>query len=531
MYYVNLEQKEAVMNPHLYPQVVLVDDEPLTVRGYSLMLQDFFRVIAFTDPLEALAYFEEEKPEDLLLIISDARMPDLPGTDLLHKAAHILPGSQRIMVSAAKDFEVAKEAVNRGKVHCFLTKPLHPILLINVAIASVEQVLVRRIREQHFFVNQLTPIERNHLDHIQQVFQEVDCVEYEKHPRILVAYQEYYRCLHAYRTQRIDRQCLETVFHPPAINDKIVGSIHLRQDMLRAALLLEKAGQTEENFHEQKEWMAEAGVIIKETAHRMAIEQLNGIIPLLVDTFPELMAWGMAKSLFSTRQKTLIEACQNKTRRMSWIINTLGPLTITYEGQAIDAMSLLKQKESKLLTFLLSRAGKRTPVEVLLETFWPDKSEKQGLNSLYQILHTLRRILEPDLDQPKDSRLIRYQDRYCWLDATQARIEDLTLTKEMDIALEQWQAGKTEAFLTTCQALAQMYHNPYLNEWQYEDWITDRRNEIRMKWQKILFHYVNVLVNQDRFQEAQLILASAIQIGLVAEEMDQQFLWKHEGKS
>ena len=519
------------MKPHLHPQVVLVDDEPLTVRGYSLMLQDFFQVTAFTDPLEALSYFEEAKSEDILLIISDARMPGLPGTVLLHKAAQILPGSQRIMVSAAQDFEVAKEAVNRGKVHCFLTKPLHPILLINIAIASVEQVLMRRIREQHHFVNQLNKIERSHLNHIQQVFEELDCIDYEKHPGILVAYQEYYRCLQAYRSRRIDRKCLETVFHPPAASNAVISSIHLRQDILRAALLLEKAVQMEENFHEQKEWMAEAGVIIKETAHRMTAEQLNGIIPLLVEAFPELMAWGMSKSLFSARQKTLIEACQKTTRRTSWTIKTLGPLTITYEGQAIDAMSLLKQKESKVLTFLLSRAGKRTPVEVLLETFWPDKSEKQGLNSLYQILHTLRRTLEPDLDQPKDSRLIRYQDRYCWLDATQARIEDLTLTKEMDNALKEWQAGKTEAFLTACQALAQLYHNPYLNEWQYEDWIINRRNEIRMKWQKILFHYVNVLVNQDRFQEAQLILASAIQIGLVAEEMDQQFLWKQERKS
>ncbi len=519
------------MNPHFHPQVVLVDDEPLTVRSYSLMLQDFFRVVAFTDPQEALLYFEAAKPEDILLIISDARMPDLSGTDLLHKVAHILPGSQRIMVSAAQDFDVVKAAVNRGKVHCFLTKPLHPILLINVAIASVEQVLVRRIREQSHFINQLNNIERNNLSHIQKALEEVDCVDYEKHPGVLVAYQEYYRCLQAFRSQRIDRQCQETFFHPPTVNDQVVNSIHLRANMLRAALLLEKAERTEENFHEQKEWMAEAGIIIKETAHRMAVKQLNGIMPLIEDAFPELVAWGMAKSLFSDRQTALIETCQKKIRQTSWKIKTLGPLTITYEGNVIDAISLLKQKESKLFTFLLSRAGRRTPVEILLETFWPDKSEKQGLNSLYQILHTLRRTLEPDLEQPKDSRLIRYQDRYCWLDASQAYIEDLDLMKEMDTALDQWRTGKTEAFLTTCQTLAQLYHNPYLNEWQYEDWIIERRNEIRMKWQKVLFHYVNALVNQDRFQEAQLILASAIQIGLVEEEMDQQFLWKHGRKT
>lgn len=117
------------------------------------------------------------------------------------------------------------------------------------------------------------------------------------------------------------------------------------------------------------------------------------------------------------------------------------------------------------------------------------------------------------------------------MDATQAYIEDLDLMKEMDTALDQWRTGKMEAFLTTCQTLAQRYHNPYLNEWQYEDWIIERRNEIRMKWQKVLFHYVNVLVNQDRFQEAQLILENAIQVGLVAEEMDQQFLWKKERNS
>jgi two-component SAPR family response regulator len=517
---------------NLHPQVVLVDDEPLMVRSFSLMLQDYFQVIGFTDPLKAMEYLEATAdPAEILLVISDARMPEIAGTDLLQRTAYVLPRSQRIMVTGAREFEVAQEAVNKGKVDCFLTKPLHPVLLINISIGCAEQVILERIKDRQGFMSRLEETEKQQLQYVQQFFEKVNCIDYEKHPAEFSAYQQYYRCLQSYRQNRMEELCLEGQYHAPASVDPVIGSIQIRLDLLRAAILLEKASAADVNFHEQKEWMAEAGILVQEASQRMTAEQLNVFIPLIVDAFPQLTAWAVAKELFSVKQSVLIDSCREEIRQTPWTINTLGPLTITYEGSDIDVMNRLKQKEVKVLTFLLCRAGKRTPVEILLETFWPEKSEKQGLNCLYQIIHTLRKTLEPDLDHPKNSRLIRYQDRYCWLDASLAQIEDLALLKEIDRAMAQWEAGRTESFIATCHALTQIYHAPYLIEWQYEDWITERRTDIRMKWQKTLFHYVNVLVNQDKFQEAQQMLENATRMGLVEEEVNHDFLWRAKRKA
>ena len=57
------------------------------------------------------------------VIISDQRMPGMSGTEFLSKAAQLYPNTVRIILSGYTDLNVVTDAVNRGSVFKFLTKP------------------------------------------------------------------------------------------------------------------------------------------------------------------------------------------------------------------------------------------------------------------------------------------------------------------------------------------------------------------------------------------------------------------------
>ncbi len=97
---------------------LVVDDDPDITGALSRVLQSMgFEVVAHTDSREAA----KEKAFDVVL--SDFMMPHLNGIELLGQLRVSNPKAIRLMLTAANDFKVALEAVNRGEVFRLLPKP------------------------------------------------------------------------------------------------------------------------------------------------------------------------------------------------------------------------------------------------------------------------------------------------------------------------------------------------------------------------------------------------------------------------
>lgn len=75
------------------------------------------------------------------LIISDQRMPDMSGVQFFAKAKDIFPDAVRILLTAYADSDSIIEAVNKGGVHLYFTKPWHEeeiLLHIKQSLSKVE---------------------------------------------------------------------------------------------------------------------------------------------------------------------------------------------------------------------------------------------------------------------------------------------------------------------------------------------------------------------------------------------------------
>lgn len=103
------------------PRVLYVDDEPHNLKALARLFRDApFHFITFESPREALAKLDEIKPA---VVISDQRMPEISGTQLLEEIKKRLPDTVRILLTGHAELEVAIAAINQGNVFRFIKKP------------------------------------------------------------------------------------------------------------------------------------------------------------------------------------------------------------------------------------------------------------------------------------------------------------------------------------------------------------------------------------------------------------------------
>lgn len=104
-------------------RVVIVDDQELVLQGLSGLLDweslGFAIVGRFTSAQKALGFIRKEKPD---VVMTDIRMPDMSGLELIE---NLIAAGQRpefVLISAYRDFEAAKEAIRLG-VSRYIVKP------------------------------------------------------------------------------------------------------------------------------------------------------------------------------------------------------------------------------------------------------------------------------------------------------------------------------------------------------------------------------------------------------------------------
>lgn len=132
--------------------ILVVDDEVEILAVLTEQLSRNYEVLACDSPEEAL---EILRTRDVAAVVSDQRMPGLSGAELLAEAARTHPAAARILLTGYSDLEAVVEAVNRGQVYFYLSKPWRIAELETVVSRGVErwrlvranEDLVRRLQE------------------------------------------------------------------------------------------------------------------------------------------------------------------------------------------------------------------------------------------------------------------------------------------------------------------------------------------------------------------------------------------------
>ncbi|MFN3767679.1 MAG: response regulator [Ectopseudomonas guguanensis] len=101
-------------------RIMFVDDEERILRSLAMQFRRHYEVLTESDPLRALQRLREEH---IHVLVSDQRMPQMSGAQLLAEAREIAPNTLRILLTGYSDLDAAVEALNNGGIFRYLTKP------------------------------------------------------------------------------------------------------------------------------------------------------------------------------------------------------------------------------------------------------------------------------------------------------------------------------------------------------------------------------------------------------------------------
>lgn len=103
------------------PQVLLVDDDPEVLAGLRLSLRRLpVTTLTASSASEALSMLDRQP---VWMVISDERMPEMSGSELLTEVYRRWPEVTRVILSGQASMDSVIHAINEARIFRFLTKP------------------------------------------------------------------------------------------------------------------------------------------------------------------------------------------------------------------------------------------------------------------------------------------------------------------------------------------------------------------------------------------------------------------------
>src|SRR6516164_9096882 len=103
--------------------LLIVDDEPDVCDSVQDLLRREFRVLKAHSAEEGYRLMQEE---EVHIVMSDQRMPQITGIELLTKLKARHPHAIRMLFTGYADLESIIAAINQGHIFQFLKKPWQP---------------------------------------------------------------------------------------------------------------------------------------------------------------------------------------------------------------------------------------------------------------------------------------------------------------------------------------------------------------------------------------------------------------------
>jgi DNA-binding NtrC family response regulator len=130
--------------------ILLVDDEPEILFSLRGLLRREFELYTANSGAEAL---EVLRQHPIHVIMTDQRMPEMTGVELLRRARGEHPEALRMVFTGYADIKAVIDAINHGQIYRYLTKPWDPDELLTVLHQACEHY--DRIAERRALLNDL----------------------------------------------------------------------------------------------------------------------------------------------------------------------------------------------------------------------------------------------------------------------------------------------------------------------------------------------------------------------------------------
>lgn len=117
-------------------KILFVDDEQHLLDAMRRQFRGRYNVFTALGGHEGLRVLKAEGP--FAVIVTDFKMPLMNGLEFLEKSREVSSASVRIMLTGYAEHQTAIDAVEKGNVFHFLTKPCDTETLSQALTAAIE---------------------------------------------------------------------------------------------------------------------------------------------------------------------------------------------------------------------------------------------------------------------------------------------------------------------------------------------------------------------------------------------------------
>ena len=141
----------------LKANILYVDDDIENLSSFRALFRREYNIFTASSAKKGLEILSQKEVQ---VVITDQRMPEMTGTELLEVVAKDFPKTQRFLLTAYSDFDPLVDAINKGKLQGYFSKPIDDELFrrrIEEGLASYylehkNQELMQKIRQKEEFL-------------------------------------------------------------------------------------------------------------------------------------------------------------------------------------------------------------------------------------------------------------------------------------------------------------------------------------------------------------------------------------------
>lgn len=131
----------APTSPQVKPTILCVDDENDNLEALERIFRKKYNVLRASSGKQALEIIQQHG-NNISLILTDQRMPEMTGIEVLEKVIGQYPDMIRILITGFTELESVIQAINKGQIYQYITKPWDPVELSNTVDRAVERFTV-----------------------------------------------------------------------------------------------------------------------------------------------------------------------------------------------------------------------------------------------------------------------------------------------------------------------------------------------------------------------------------------------------
>jgi DNA-binding NtrC family response regulator len=128
--------------------VLFLDDEESILNSLKrVFINESYGIVTTTNHKEALEIIGKE---NIKVVLSDQRMPEINGTEFLYKVKEKYPHPVRIIFTGFAEFSAAEDAINVSEVFRFISKPWDSNELKMIINQAIHQFDIVKENKEYF---------------------------------------------------------------------------------------------------------------------------------------------------------------------------------------------------------------------------------------------------------------------------------------------------------------------------------------------------------------------------------------------